>query len=104
MEAAAATGDLSPFEQLRYARHVILAESRALAQVADRLDGEFCRAVELVHSCRGNVIVCGMGKAGLIGQKIVATLASTGKPPATACIRPKRSTATWAESVATTWS
>ncbi len=43
-----------------------------------RLDGEFCRAVDLFFRCRGSVIVSGMGKAGLIGQKIMATLASTG--------------------------
>ena len=87
MEAAAAlSGDLSAFEQLRFARHVILTESRALAQVADRLDGEFCRAADLIHSCRGNVIVSGMGKAGLIGQKIMATLASTGTP--SHCLHP----------------
>ncbi len=88
MEAAAAatTGDLSQFEQLRFARQIILAESRALARVADRLDDEFCRAVEMVHACRGNVIVSGMGKAGLIGQKIMATLASTGTP--SHCLHP----------------
>jgi arabinose-5-phosphate isomerase len=80
MEAAAVTGTLSPFEQLRFARQVILAESRALAQVAKRLDGEFCRAVQLLFQCRGSVIVSGMGKAGLVGQKIMATLASTGAP------------------------
>ena len=79
MEAAAATsGVLSPFEQLRFARQVILSESRALARVADRLDGEFCRAVQLIYACRGTVLVSGMGKAGLVGQKIMATLASTG--------------------------
>jgi arabinose-5-phosphate isomerase len=87
MEATATvSGDLSPFEQLRFARHVILTESRALARMADRIDGEFCRAVDLVHACRGNVIVCGMGKAGLIGQKIMATLASTGTP--SHCLHP----------------
>jgi arabinose-5-phosphate isomerase len=48
--------------------------------VAKRLDQEFCRAVEYLYHCRGNVIVTGMGKAGLIGQKIMATLASTGTP------------------------
>jgi arabinose-5-phosphate isomerase len=81
MEAAAAqSGVLSPFEQLRFAREVILTESRALARVADRLDGEFCRAVQLIHACRGTVLVSGMGKAGLVGQKIMATLASTGTP------------------------
>jgi arabinose-5-phosphate isomerase len=78
--AAAAAGQLSPFEQLRFARHVILTESRALAKLADRLNADFCRAVDLVYSCRGNVIVCGIGKAGLIGQKIMATMASTGTP------------------------
>jgi arabinose-5-phosphate isomerase len=87
MEAAAAVaGDLSPFEQLRFARHVILTESRALARLADRLNEEFCRAVELIHSCRGTVIVTGMGKAGLIGQKIMATMASTGTP--SHCLHP----------------
>ena len=87
MEAAAAVpGDLSPFEQLRFARHVILTESRALARVADRLNGEFCRAVEIVHSCQENEIVCGIGKAGLIGQKIMATMASTGTP--SHCLHP----------------
>ncbi len=81
MEAAVATSDvLSPFEQLRFARQVVLTESRALAQVADRLDGEFCRAVQLIYDCHGTVLVSGMGKAGLVGQKIMATLASTGTP------------------------
>ena len=86
MEAAAVAGTLSPFEQLRFARQVILTESRALAQVANRLDGEFCRAVQLIFQCRGSVIVCGMGKAGLVGQKIMATLASTGTP--SHCLHP----------------
>ena len=75
-EAVAAADARSPFEQLRFARGVILAESQALARVADRLDGEFCRAVQLLIECRGNVIVSGIGKAGLVGQKIMATLAS----------------------------
>lgn len=86
MEAAAVSDRLSPFEQLRFARQVILTESRALAQVADRLDGEFCRAVQLVFGCQGSVIVCGIGKAGLVGQKIMATLASTGTP--SHCLHP----------------
>ena len=69
MEAVAASSSLSPFEQLRFARQVILTESRALAQVANRLDGEFCRAVDLAFRCQGSVIVCGMGKARLGGPK-----------------------------------
>ena len=68
----------SPFEQLRCAQQILRNESRTLADLAGRLDGEFCRAVDLVFRCQGSVIVSGMGKAGLIGQKIMATLASTG--------------------------
>ena len=75
--ASAAPGH-SPFEQLRYAHQIILMESQALAQLASRLDTQFCRAVDLLFACRGSVILSGMGKAGLIGQKIAATLASTG--------------------------
>jgi arabinose-5-phosphate isomerase len=69
---------LSPFEQLRLARQIIEQESRTLLDVAERLDSQFCRAVDYLYRCRGSVIVCGMGKAGLVGQKIMATLASTG--------------------------
>lgn len=71
---------LTPFEQLRYGREILQSESHSLAEVARRLDAAFCRAVELLYECRGAVIVSGMGKAGLIGQKIMATLASTGTP------------------------
>lgn len=71
---------LTPQEQLCFAREVILAESRALTSVAATLSGEFCRAVKVLFECRGYVIVSGMGKAGIIGQKIAATLASTGTP------------------------
>jgi len=71
---------MTPFEQLRYAREILLWESQALAEVARRLDGEFCRAVGYLYECRGSVIVSGIGKAGLVGQKIMATLASTGTP------------------------
>lgn len=86
MEAAISSDTLSPFEQLRFARKVILTESRALAAVANRLGDDFCQAVQLIFGCRGNVIVSGMGKAGLIGQKIMATLASTGTP--SHCLHP----------------
>lgn len=69
---------LSPFEQLRFARGILEQESRTLVELAGRLDGRFCRAVDLLYRCAGSVICCGMGKAGLVGQKIMATLASTG--------------------------
>jgi arabinose-5-phosphate isomerase len=68
----------TPEEQLRYARQIIEMEARALDAVSLRLGESFCQAVEAVYRCAGSVIVSGMGKAGLIGQKIAATLASTG--------------------------
>ena len=73
-----ADGLLSPTEQLRYAREIIHIEREALDNLARRLDTEFCRAVQILYHCAGSVIVTGIGKAGLIGQKIAATLASTG--------------------------
>ena len=78
MDAANTPGLRTRFEQLRFAREVIHQEGQALLQLAGRLGDEFCDAVDRVLQCRGNVIVIGMGKAGLIGQKIAATLASTG--------------------------
>ena len=77
-DASTVWGPLSPFERLQYARQVIRLEADALQQVAKRLDGSFCRAVDLLYGCRGSVITSGMGKAGLIAQKAAATLASTG--------------------------
>jgi arabinose-5-phosphate isomerase len=71
---------LTKFEQLQYARSIIQLEAHALNQVASRLDAELCRATELLFDCEGSVVVTGMGKAGLVGQKIAATLASTGTP------------------------
>jgi arabinose-5-phosphate isomerase len=68
----------SSFEQLRFARDVLCREGEAILQLADRLQDEFCQAVAMMAQCAGSVIVTGMGKAGLVGQKIAATLASTG--------------------------
>lgn len=78
MEAASTSIRLSRFEQLRFGREVIRQEGEALAALAGELHEEFCDAIDLLYDCRGSVIVTGMGKAGLIGQKITATLASTG--------------------------
>jgi arabinose-5-phosphate isomerase len=63
-----------------HAREVIRAEAEAIAQLAGRLNGAFARAVEMVLSCPGRVVVTGMGKPGFIAQKISATLSSTGTP------------------------
>lgn len=65
----------------RYVREVLDAEIRALREVSARLDPvRVTQAVELLLNCKGRVIVTGVGKAGIIGQKISATLASTGTP------------------------
>jgi len=66
------------FEQLREARAIIRHEADALIQLGNRLDLDFCTATHTLYECQGSVIVTGMGKAGLIGQKISATLSSTG--------------------------
>src|SRR5580700_4102832 len=66
------------FELLREAREVMEEEAAGLNKVAAALDEEFCKAADLLCECRGSVIVTGMGKAGLIGRKIAATLSSTG--------------------------
>ncbi len=65
---------------LSTAREVLEIEARAVADLAARLDGSFERAVGLIHDCPGRVVVTGMGKSGLICQKVAATLASTGSP------------------------
>src|SRR5437868_14144674 len=69
---------LNPFEQLRLAREIVRTEGQTLLALADRLGEDFCHAIALLASTKGSVIVSGMGKAGLIGQKIAATFASTG--------------------------
>jgi arabinose-5-phosphate isomerase len=69
---------ITEYDQLREGRAIVRQEAQALEQVAQRLDASFCAAVDLIAACQGSVIVCGMGKAGLIGQKIAATLSSTG--------------------------
>ncbi len=69
---------LDAVEQLRMARDVVHQEARALTVLADSLDSAFCDAVDLIRQSSGCVIVTGVGKAGLVGQKIVATLGSTG--------------------------
>ncbi|MBX3678607.1 KpsF/GutQ family sugar-phosphate isomerase [Cognatazoarcus halotolerans] len=65
---------------LELARRVLHIEARAVDALADRLNGEFLAAVELVLNRHGRVIVTGIGKTGHIGRKLAATLASTGTP------------------------
>jgi arabinose-5-phosphate isomerase len=65
---------------LHLAREVIAIEAESVAALAERIDGQFLRAVELLLACRGRVVVSGLGKSGHIARKIAATLASTGTP------------------------
>ncbi|MGD0844077.1 MAG: KpsF/GutQ family sugar-phosphate isomerase [Geobacteraceae bacterium] len=65
---------------LEEAKKVIRIEAEALLALADSINGEFERAVDLILASHGRVVVTGMGKSGLIGQKIASTMASTGTP------------------------
>lgn len=61
-------------------RRVLQLECEAISEAQSRLGNEFVRAVEMIANSHGRVIVCGVGKSGLIGRKIAATLTSTGTP------------------------
>ena len=65
---------------LEYARKVIEAEAEAIISVKPIVDASFTRACRMIYECSGSCIISGIGKAGIIGQKISATLASTGTP------------------------
>jgi arabinose-5-phosphate isomerase len=65
---------------LAEAKRVIRVEAEALLSLEASIDGEFQRAVEMILAASGRVVVTGMGKSGLIGQKIASTMASTGTP------------------------
>ena len=62
------------------AREVLTVECEGLLAVRDRLGEEFVRAVDIIMACPSRLVVTGIGKSGLVGQKIVATLNSTGTP------------------------
>jgi arabinose-5-phosphate isomerase len=61
-------------------KEVIRIEAEAVAALQDRIDENFSKAVEMIYNCKGRVIVTGMGKSGLVAEKIVATMNSTGTP------------------------
>ena len=65
---------------LKLAARVLRIEGEAVLALIDRLDDSFPRALDLILTSAGRVIVSGMGKSGHIGRKIAATLASTGTP------------------------
>ena len=65
---------------LKLARETLKIEIAGLEELSKRLDNKFEKAVDLLYDCKGKVILAGMGKSGLIAQKIAATLTSTGTP------------------------
>src|SRR5436190_23101123 len=70
-------------DYLEKARRVIALEMTEVQRLLVRLDASFSRAVEAILPCvenRGKIVVCGVGKSGHIGEKIAATLTSTGSP------------------------
>jgi arabinose-5-phosphate isomerase len=62
------------------ARKVLAIEAQAIKRLINRIDHNFLKAVQIICKSKGRVVVTGMGKAGLVGQKISATLSSVGTP------------------------
>ena len=65
---------------IEHAKQVLAIEAEAIQNLIPRINGQFTEAIKMILACRGRVVVTGMGKSGIIGKKIVATLASTGTP------------------------
>ncbi|MBU2848860.1 KpsF/GutQ family sugar-phosphate isomerase [Acidithiobacillus ferriphilus] len=74
------TSTVTPESLLATGRDVLRLEAAAVAALEARLDADFVGACELLLSCRGRIVVTGMGKSGIIAKKIAATLTSTGSP------------------------
>jgi arabinose-5-phosphate isomerase len=65
---------------LNTAKEVLEIEAASIYKLIERLDSNFSDAVDILYNCKGRVVVTGMGKSGIIGKKIAATLSSTGTP------------------------
>jgi len=65
---------------LESAKEVLEIEANSILRMKDTVGEEFERAIDILYNCKGRVIVTGMGKSGLIGKKIAATMSSTGTP------------------------
>ena len=65
---------------LENARNVLKMEAEAILELVPRINGQFTAAVEMILACPGRTVITGMGKSGIIGRKMAATLASTGTP------------------------
>jgi len=73
---------IKPSQQdvINLAKQVFEIEASSIEKLIDRVDDSFIKAIDILYACKGRVIVTGMGKSGLIGKKISATLTSTGTP------------------------
>jgi arabinose-5-phosphate isomerase len=71
---------MSPDKILSIAKRTIQQEASAIEELADFIDKDFVKAIRLIISCNGRLVISGIGKSAIIGQKIVATLNSTGTP------------------------
>jgi arabinose-5-phosphate isomerase len=69
-----------PEDPLKLAARVLRTEAEGILGLIPRLDGRFASALELIAGCRGRVVVMGIGKSGIVGRKVAATLASVGTP------------------------
>jgi len=67
-------------DYINWAKEVLQEEAQAIKECADKLGEAFYKAVEIILSSSGRVVVTGVGKSGIIGKKISATLSSTGTP------------------------
>lgn len=67
-------------EMLKHAQDVLRMEAEAILELVPRIDVNFAAAVEMILQCPGRTVITGMGKSGIIGRKMAATLASTGTP------------------------
>ncbi len=70
----------NPSAMLAIAKESLTEQAKALITMSDELGDEFVKAVKMILQTKGRVVVCGMGKSGLVGQKMTATFASTGTP------------------------
>lgn len=78
--STAPTNRISSDAIIEQGLEVLRSEIAALTELADLIDGRFSTAVEALLGCQGNVVISGIGKAGIVGQKLSATLSSTGTP------------------------
>jgi len=71
---------MSKEDIIEVAKKVLKTEAEAISSLVERVGKEFEKAVDMIYNSKGRVVVTGMGKSGIVGKKIAATLASTGTP------------------------